>query len=111
MSPILNARHQKKFKEILMITVGMNYKVLPGKEKVFEDAFVNVLEVMRTSAGHTTSQLYKDVHENNSYLIVSDWNDENAFNDFVKSERFAKVVSWGKEQILAGRPSHKIYQN
>lgn len=92
-----------------MITVGMNYKVLPGKEKTFEDAFVSVLDVMRTSSGHTSSHLYHDVHESGSYLIVSEWNDEAAFNAFVKSERFAKVVTWGKEQILAGRPSHKVY--
>lgn len=92
-----------------MITVGMNYKVLPGKEKTFEDAFVNVLEVMKTSAGHTLSHLYHDVHEAGSYLIVSEWNDQAAFDAFVKSERFAKVVSWGREQILSARPSHKVY--
>jgi heme-degrading monooxygenase HmoA len=94
-----------------MITVGMNYKVIPGKEKTFEDAFASVLEVMKTSAGHTRSNLYKDVHESNSYLIVSDWNDEDAFTGFIKSERFAKVANWGKEQILMGRPSHTIYKS
>ena len=27
-----------------MVTIGMNYKMIPGKEKVFEDAFNKVLK-------------------------------------------------------------------
>jgi heme-degrading monooxygenase HmoA len=94
-----------------MVTVGMNYKVLEGKEKVFEDAFTNVLKAMEADEGHQKSNLYKDVSDERSYLIVSDWNSEDAFNGFVRSESFAKVVNWGKEQILAGRPSHQVYKN
>lgn len=92
-----------------MITIGMNYQVLPGKEEVFERAFNSVLETMRTSPGHTQSHLYKDVQAQNSYLIISDWNDKQAFDTFVKSEAFAKVTNWGKEQILAGRPKHQVF--
>jgi heme-degrading monooxygenase HmoA len=92
-----------------MVTVGMNYEVLEGKQKIFEDAFANVLEVMRADEGHKASQLYKDVFKPNSYLIVSEWNSEDAFNAFVKSDAFARVTNWGKENILAGRPSHKVY--
>ena len=32
-------------------------------------------------------------------------------NDFIKSDSFAKVTNWGKEQILAGRPKHQVYQS
>ena len=92
-----------------MITVGMNYEILPGKEGIFERAFANVLEVMRGMEGHQNSFLYKDVHKPNSYLIISEWSDKTAFDAFIRSERFAKVVSWGKEQILASRPRHQIY--
>ncbi len=94
-----------------MITVGMNYKVLPGKGPVFERAFQQVLVAMSKGQGHSATQLYKDVNEDNSYLIVSDWSDEAAFQAFIKSEAFAKVTNWGKEQILAGRPQHKVYKN
>ncbi len=94
-----------------MVTIGMNYQVLPGKEQVFEKAFGAVLNVMKDSPGHTTSFLYKDVNNANSYLIVSEWNDQAAFQGFIKSEAFAKVTNWGKEQILAGRPKHQVYQN
>ena len=92
-----------------MVTIGMNYSVLPGKEQVFEDAFKQVLKVMSQSPGHTNSHLYKDVDANNSYLIISDWNDKTAFDTFVKSEQFAKVTNWGKEQILSGRPRHQVF--
>ncbi len=94
-----------------MVTIGMNYQVIPGKEGVFERAFESVLTVMKDSPGHTKSFLYKDVFNGSSYLIVSEWNDQQAFTDFTKSEGFKKVTNWGKEQILAGRPSHQVYQN
>ena len=93
-----------------MMTVGMNYMVLPGKEKNFEDAFKGVIDVMNQSEGHTESRLFKDVHEPQRYLIISDWNDRAAFDDFIASERFRNVTNWGKEQILAGRPTHEYYE-
>lgn len=92
-----------------MVTIGMNYVVLPGKEPVFERAFKSVLDVMKAMPGHSASHLYRDVDAEGAYLIVSDWNDKSAFDSFVKSEAFAKVTNWGKEQILAGRPRHQVY--
>jgi len=93
-----------------MMTVGMNYMVIPGKEKAFEDVFKAVLDVMNKSEGHTESRLFKDVHEPQRYLIISDWNDRAAFDGFIASDRFRSVTDWGKEQILAGRPSHDYYE-
>ena len=93
-----------------MVTVGMNYKVIPGKEEVFENAFNNVLKVMGEMEGHTKTALYKDVNDPQQYLIVSDWNSEDAYNAFLNSDKFAGVVNWGKENILAGRPSHTVYR-
>ena len=82
-----------------MVTIGMNYSVLPGKEEVFERAFNQVLDVMKQGKGHAQSFLYNDVNAKGSYLIVSEWNDKDAFDAFIKSEAFAKVTTWGKEQI------------
>ena len=93
-----------------MVTIGMNYKMIPGKEKIFEDAFTNVLMVMNEMEGHSESFLYKDVNDPQSYLIVSDWSSEEAFNGFIASDKFKNVVDWGKENILAGRPSHTVYK-
>jgi len=93
-----------------MVTIGMNYKIIPGKEEIFESAFKNVLKVMSEMEGHTKSALYKEVIDAHSYLIVSDWNSEEAYNAFINSEKFAGVIDWGKENILAVRPSHTLYR-
>ena len=93
-----------------MVTIGMNYQVLPGKEEVFEGACRKVVEVMGTAAGHDRSQVFRAVDAPSEYLIVSRWTDENAFSAFIQSETFRKVTSWGRENILAGRPSHTTYR-
>ncbi len=95
-----------------MVTIGMNYDVLAGKESVFEAAFARVLEAIEAAEGHDASRLYKGVGggPNSDYLIVSRWNDQGAFDAFIASDAFKKVTNWGKENILAGRPSHTTYQ-
>ena len=92
-----------------MVTIGMNYDVIPGKEKTFEDAFMKVLGAMENMPGHSESKLFRDVRKPGSYLIVSDWKDKEAFSEFINSKQFADVTTWGKEEILSGRPRHKVY--
>ena len=94
-----------------MITVGMNYHVIEGKQTEFEEKFAAVINALRAAEGHSSSTLWKDVSDNASYLITSEWSDEQAFLDFIHSQAFKDVTSWGKEQILSGRPQHKIYKN
>ena len=94
-----------------MITVGMNYHVIEGKQEDFEAKFAGVLSALEAAQVHTQSSLWKDVNEGASYLITSEWSDENAFQDFIRSDAFRSVTDWGKEQILSGRPQHKIYRN
>ena len=62
-----------------MITIGMNYKVIPGKGETFEKAFNKVLEVMKNTDGHSRSFLYKDVNDGQSYMIASEWRSLNAY--------------------------------
>lgn len=93
-----------------MITVGMNYHVLPGKEEAFERAFEAVSGAMGKDEGHSRSNLFTDVHQPGRYLILSEWADRGAFDRFIGSDAFRKVVDWGKEQILAGRPTHEYYE-
>jgi heme-degrading monooxygenase HmoA len=93
-----------------MVTIGMNYQVLAGKEEVFEAACHRVLEGMAEADGHDTSRIYRDIDAPGGYLIVSRWNDETAFQAFISSDAFKKVTNWGRENILAGRPSHTTYR-
>ena len=94
-----------------MITVGMNYHVIKGKQQDFEDKFAAVIGALRAAEGHSTSTLWRDVSDDASYLITSEWTDEQAFTEFIRSDAFRDVTNWGKEQILSGRPQHKIYKN
>lgn len=92
-----------------MITVGMNYKVIPGKDEQFTSVFAKVLTIMGEMAGHGETHLYRDVFSEHDYLIVSEWSDESAFDAFIASERFKNVTDWGKSNVLTGRPKHEIY--
>ena len=93
-----------------MVTIGMNYFVIPGKEQVFEDACAKVIQTMDGIDGHEESSLYRQVADTEPvYLIVSRWKDESAFKEFIASDAFKKVTNWGKENILSRRPSHTTY--
>jgi len=93
-----------------MVTIGMNYYVLAGKEQIFEDACKNVVATMQSIDGHEESHLYREVSDDEAtYLIVSRWASEDAFKAFIASDAFKKVTNWGKENILSRRPSHTTY--
>lgn len=92
-----------------MVTVGLYYDVLPGKEPIFEEKVAQVIDLLQQDAGHLRSHLYHRVHEPNSYAIISEWSSQEAFTTFVRSEVFGQVTDWGKAEVLQRRPSHKIY--
>ncbi len=93
-----------------MITVGMNYKLLVGKETIFEDAFRQVVATMQEMEGHQETHLFRDIDNAQAYLVVSEWNSREAFDAFIQSDRFKKVTNWGTEQVLAARPVHQVYE-
>lgn len=92
-----------------MITVGMNYEVVEGKQDAFEKKFALVVQALSTLPGHKTTRLYRDVVAPRSYLVVSEWEDRAAYDAFVSSDAFRKTTSWGASGILATRPRHQVY--
>lgn len=92
-----------------MVTIGMNYEVLPGKEEIFENAFHKVVNAMSGMTGHVETHLYREIDHARKYLIVSQWSEKKAFDAFIASDAFRSIANWGKEQILAGRPKHEVY--
>jgi len=94
-----------------MVTVGMNYKVLPGKEQTFENAFRKVIHAMKAIGGHTATNMYRHIDDPQQYVILSEWSDRAAFESFIASETFRNIANWGRENILAGRPSHTYYDH
>jgi heme-degrading monooxygenase HmoA len=94
-----------------MTTIGMHYDVVAGKEEEFERGFLNVIEHLKTVAGHVESHLYEDVQTIGSYVILSEWETKESFTAFLQSDAFKQVTSWGRAEILRGRPKHKVYTN
>ena len=94
-----------------MVTIGMNYRVLPGKGDEFIEKFRGVLAAIHDAEGHEESHLFQDVDERDSFLIVSNWSEHEAFQAFIQSQAFKDVTAFGKENILAERPKHKVYRS
>jgi heme-degrading monooxygenase HmoA len=92
-----------------MITVGMNYSVRPGKDEQFLAVFNKVRQIIGEMDGHRWTKLYRDVDSAHDYLLISEWSSEEQFRAFIASERFRNVADWGKENILAARPTHEVY--
>jgi heme-degrading monooxygenase HmoA len=94
-----------------MTTIGMHYDVISGKEAEFKDGFLKVIDHLKTVAGHVESHLYEDVAVPGSYLIQSVWKTKQDFEAFIHGDAFKQVTTWGKAEILRGRPRHKVYTN
>ena len=92
-----------------MVTIGMNYNVLAGKEDIFEKAFNKVVTAMCGIGGHSETHMYRDINDPQRYLIVSEWANKSEFDSFIASDTFKNVTKWGQEEILAGRPKHEVY--
>ena len=92
-----------------MVTIGMHYDVIPGKEDEFERGFLGVIEHLKAVPGHVESRLYEDVASAGNYVVLSRWIDQPAFTAFLRSDAFKQVTAWGRAEILRGRPRHKVY--
>ncbi len=92
-----------------MITVGMNYNIVEGKDDEFIAVFTKVMEIMKRMPGNGETHLYRNVYSEHDYLIISEWTDEAAFTAFIGSDRFKNVTDWGKKNVLATQPKHEIY--
>ncbi len=92
-----------------MVTVGMYYDVIAGKEAEFEERFGEVLDALERQPGHVHTELYHQVKLPNSYAILSEWSAREEFTTFLRSDLFREVTDWGKASILAARPRHEIY--
>ncbi len=93
---------------LAMVTVGMHYDVVAGREADFEREVRGVVGLLRGAAGHTATHLYRDVERPGSYLIYSEWSDRAAFQAFTRSAAFAEVTGRGRDGLLLGPPRHHV---
>jgi heme-degrading monooxygenase HmoA len=91
-----------------MLTVGLYYDVVKGKESDFEKYFDVVVGEIKKFDGFVSALLYHRADKPNSYLIYSEWKDRESFETFIKSREFGGAKSGGSH-MLEGRPHHKIY--
>src|ERR1041385_7764265 len=87
----------------------MYYDVIPDKAAMFVAKFQEVIALLKNVEGHKESYLYQRVDDPHSYAILSEWDNQEAFQEFLKSDTFRQVTTWGREQVLRGRPKHKVY--
>lgn len=87
----------------------MYYDVIPDKAPLFLERFREVLEAMKTIPGHQATYLYQRVDDPYSYAILSEWDDQESFLHFIRSELFRQVTAWGRAEVLRHPPRHKIY--
>ena len=92
-----------------MVTVGMYYDVVPGEGAAFQAKFEEVVAALQQATGHTSSYLYRRVDDPDSYAILSEWADADAFHAFIRSDAFRQVTAWGRANVLRNAPRHKIY--
>jgi heme-degrading monooxygenase HmoA len=92
-----------------MVTIGLYYDMLPGKGSEFERKFQDVVDAMSGVPGHKESALYRRVDDPDSYVIISEWEGQEEFTAFLRSEAFRNVTRWGRENVLRRAPRHKVY--
>ncbi len=92
-----------------MISIGLYYDVIPGKEKEFEDVFNAVKSSLEGSKGFVSAILYRRVDRPSSYLIYSEWESLEDFRAFISSRPFKDVTTNGRK-ILERTPYNKVYQ-
>jgi heme-degrading monooxygenase HmoA len=93
----------------LMISIGLYYDVVPGKEGEFEETFNAVRSSLEGSEGFLGAVLYRRVDKPNSYLVYSEWKSLEHFKAFITSRSFREVTANGK-RILERTPYNKVYQ-
>jgi heme-degrading monooxygenase HmoA len=87
----------------------MYYDVIPDKADMFTAKFRDVIVALGSVEGHKATYLYQRVDDRHSYAIISEWDDRQSFLNFIRSDLFRQVTTWGREQVLRNAPRHKIY--
>lgn len=92
-----------------MITFGLNYDVKQEFVGEFEKIAKTVLGAMSSFQGHVNTVLYSNVEKPNSYLIYSEWENNEDFKAFIGSQAFKDVQNMSVD-MLENRPRHKVYE-
>ena len=92
-----------------MVTVGMQYRVVPEKQEEFVGVFDEILAAMKGTPGHHDTRLFREVGEPRNFYILSHWDTEDAYHAFVRGEAMDRILTGAHGKLLDGRPQHKVY--
>ena len=90
------------------------YATIPGTqlETSFADSGVQIRSFETKVAYQALGQPRLDVTwviDNSGSMTEEAAHVRANFQSFISSDAFAKVVNWGKEEVLKGRPQHRVY--
>lgn len=87
----------------MMIVNTSRIIVYPEKRAEFLQTVAQLLEPIKGSKGCLTFRLYVDVTDENSNLLISEWETESDLNDYLHSADFA--ILHGAITVLSQRSS------
>jgi quinol monooxygenase YgiN len=87
----------------MMIVNTSRITVYPEKRAEFLQTMTHLLEPIKGSKGCLTFRLYVDIADENSSLLVSEWETESDLNEYLHSPDFA--ILHGAITVLSRRTS------
>ncbi|PIQ24174.1 antibiotic biosynthesis monooxygenase [bacterium (Candidatus Blackallbacteria) CG17_big_fil_post_rev_8_21_14_2_50_48_46] len=93
-----------------MITFGLNYDVKAEHVDEFVGIAKKALELINTLEGHVKTVLYSNVEKPNSFMIYSEWESDEPFRNFMRSDAFKQVQTMSVD-MLENRPKHSLYES
>ncbi len=84
-----------------MIIIHAKMKVNPEAEAEFLESVQELIESSRAEAGNVSYKLLKDTDENNSYLMVEQWKDQEAVGAHNASSHFQAFVAKAPKYLTA----------
>lgn len=84
-----------------MIIIHAEMKVNPGLEAEFLVSIQELIESSRTEAGNVSYKLMKDVEQDNTYLMVEQWKDQEAVAAHNTSSHFQAFVATAPKYLTA----------
>jgi quinol monooxygenase YgiN len=75
-----------------MITVTISLNVWPEKRQEFIQTLRSLYREIMTCKGFKNSRLFQNMDHFNSFTIVQEWEEEQALDKFIKSDRFSVLL-------------------
>ncbi|WP_422661461.1 putative quinol monooxygenase [Paenibacillus sp. EC2-1] len=84
-----------------MIIIHAEMKVNPELEAEFLVTIQELIESSRTEAGNVSYKLMKDIEQDNTYLMVEQWKDQEAVAAHNTSSHFQAFVATAPKYLTA----------